>query len=196
MRVKTQTRSILICLLLGMAGCASIRPADRGDDPAAVAATFTKTAERVYSSDWIGFDQPIPDVFTERELDILARHLPSLQSMTETALGLQDSVWGAKLVGHFRIREALRLLRSQFLTPRRYYGWEGPDYSKLESYLADNQYQYSVAYLEAIEAITGQPIAVAISLSRSESEEIERHASNHNSEFYHWAWWMQGKLQT
>lgn len=194
MRIMTHTRPIFACLLLGMAGCTSLRPAGRADAPASVATTFTKVAEHVYSTDWIGFDEQVADVFTSEELSTLARHLPSLQSMIETALGLQDSVWGAKLAGHFRMSKALPLLRYHFLTPRRCYGWEGPDYSKLQSYLADNQYQYSVAYLEAVEAIAGKPIAEAIALTESEAKEIQKHATNENSESYYWALWMQRKL--
>lgn len=177
-----------------MAGCTTHRPAGRADDGASVAATFTKAAAHVYSTDWIGFDEPVADLFTTDELATLARLLPSLQSMVEAALGLQDSVWGAKLAGHFRISQTLPLLRYHFLTPRRCYGWEGPDYSKLESYLADNQYQYSVAYLEAMEAIAGKPIAEAVALTESEAKEIQKHAANANSESYHWALWMQWKL--
>jgi hypothetical protein len=62
-------------------------------------------------------------------------------------------------------------------------------------YLADNQYQYSVAYLEAIEAITGKHISEAIVLTESEGKEIQRQAGNDTFAFYHWALWMQRKLK-
>ena len=173
---------------------ANLATDNRTDDPNAPAA-FRKTAQRVYDLAWDPYEERVSDAFTPAELDTLSRHLPSLQSMIETGLGLHDSVWGAKLAGHFRLDKTLPLLRSRFLTPRRCYGWEGPDYSKPESYLMDGQYQYSITYLEAIEAITGKTITTAINLTQAESEEIEKYAGDGSSQFHHWALWMQKKLE-
>ena len=190
-----QMKLVLGLVLLGMVSVTCHAADASAVHAAAVAETFTKTAQRVYSTDWVDFDYPIAKAFSDEEMAILADHLSSLQSMIYTALGLQDSVWGAKLAGHFGISETLPRLRHHFLTPRRCYGWEGPDYSKLESYLADHQFQYSVAYLEAIEAITEEDIAEAILLTESEVAEIQRLAGLEKSQHYHWALWMQRKLK-
>jgi hypothetical protein len=160
-----------------------------------VSAVFTKTAAYVYSQDFIGFDEPLSDAFSQTDLRILGDQRSSVESMVETALGLQDSVWGAKLAAEFKISKVLPLLRSHFMTPRHCYGWEGPNYTQLESFLTDDQYVYSVAYLDAIETITGESVDKVIHLTPPEVEQIAKYASNQNSEFYHWSLWMQRKLK-
>ena len=116
--------------------------------------------------------------------------------MIGSALGQQDSVWGAKLAGHFKMKKMLPLLKYHLLTPRCCYGWEGPDYSKLESFLTDNQYQYSIVYLQAMEAIAEKPITELIDLTQAEEQNIRKWSTNENSDFYHWALWIQRKLKT
>jgi len=181
----------MCALLLLLCGCvASHGPMEKDN----VAHVFATAAIRVFDDDHADFDVPIEEVFSTHDLAILGENRDALVSMIESALGWQDSVWGARLAGHFRVEKVLWLVRNHFLTPRRCYGWEGPDYSQLESFLTDNQYQYSITYLEAIEAITGKPIADAIVLTPDESARIEKHATNEKSVFYHWALWIQRKL--
>jgi len=181
----------MCALLLLLCGCvASHGPMEKDN----VAHVFAKTAIRVFNTDHADYDVPIEEMFSTQDLAILGENCDALVSMLEFALGRQDSVWGARLAGHFRVEKVLRLVRHHFLTPRRCYGWEGPDYSKLENFLTDNQYQYSITYLEAVEAITGKPIADAIVLTPDESARIEKHATNEKSVFYHWALWIQRKL--
>jgi hypothetical protein len=160
-----------------------------------VAATFAKSAQHVYGADWVGYGDPVSSVFSQEDLGILSRHLVPLESMIVTALGLQESVWGAKLAGHFGLASALPLLRAHLLTPRRFYGWEGPDYSTLEAYLEDNQFPYGMAYLEAVEALTGKPLDLAVRLTQAELDQLESLAKNRDSEFCYWALWMQRKLK-
>ncbi len=208
-------KTAMCALLLLLCGCvASQGPMEKDN----VAHVFATTAIRVFDADHADFDVPIEEAFSTHELAILGENRDALVSMIESALGRQDvmlldeigsgdavsmlqfalsrqdSVWGARLAGHFRVEKVLRLVRHHFLTPRRCYGWEGPDYSQLESFLTDNQYQYSITYLEAIEAITGKPIADAIVLTPAESARIEKHATNEKSAFHHWALWIQRKL--
>lgn len=187
--------AIITCALLGMVGCCTVVSPPGTRETEAVAAVFTKTAAYVYSQDFVGFEEPLSNAFSQTDLRILGDHRFSVESMIETALGLQDSIWGAKLAAHFRINKVLPLLRSHFMTPRRCYGWEGPDYTKLESYLADDQYVYSVAYLDAIETITGESVDKAIHLTQAEVQQIAKYAVNQSSDFYHWSLWMQRKLK-
>ena len=180
----------MCALLLLLCGCvASHGPMEKDN----VAHVFATTATRVFDADHADFDLPIEEAFSTHELAILGENREALVSMIESALGW-DSVWGARLAGHFRVEKVLWLVRYHFLKPRRCYGWEGPDYSQLESFLTDNQYQYSITYLEAIEAITGKSIADAIVLTPAESTQIEKHATNEKSVFYHWGLWIQRKL--
>ncbi len=181
----------MCALLLLLCGCvASHGPTEKDN----VAQVFATTAIRVFDVDHADFDVPIEEAFSTHDLAVLGDNREALVSMIESALGWQDSVWGARLAGHFRVEKVLWLVRYHFLTPRRCYGWEGPDYSQLESFLTDNQYQYSITYVQAIEAITGKPIAGAIVLTPAESTRIEKHATNEKSVFYHWALWIQRKL--
>ena len=186
----------VLAAAMALAGCSkagapSPAIAPEGQDPAA--ATFAKAAIRVFSGDWIDYDIPVTEAFSGQDLEILRRNLPSLITMVEDALGT-GSVWGAKLAGHFKVSKVVPLLRHHLLTPQRTYGWEGPDYSKPESYLLDEQYQYSMAYLQAIEDISGKPIHQAVNLTPSEIEVLDTHARNSESEYCHWAIWLKNKL--
>jgi len=188
-------KTAMCALFLLLCGCvASHDPMEKRSGQDNVADVFATAAIRVFDTDHADFDVPIEKVFSTQDLAILGENRDALVSMIEFALGRQDSVWGARLAGDFRVEKVLWLVRNHFLTPRRCYGWEGPDYSQLESFLTDNQYQYSITYLEAIEAITGKPIADAIVLTPTESTRIENHATNEKSVFYHWALWIQRKL--
>jgi len=115
--------------------------------------------------------------------------------MVAWALERQDSVWGAKLAADLGLVSLLPLLRDRFFEPKHCYGWEGPDYSKIESYLSDCQFQYSMAYLEAIEKMAGKPIHKAVAPTKDEMIGIANLTANKDSEFYHWALWIQKKLR-
>ena len=182
---------------MAVAGCSksgapSPAIAPEGQDPAA--ATFAKAAILVFSGDWIYYDVPVTKMFSGQDLEILRRNLPSLITMVEAALGTGNSVGGAKLAGHFKASKVIPLLRQHLLMPQRTYGWEGPDYSKPESYLFDEQYQYSMAYLQAIEDISGKPIHQAVNLIPAEIEGLDKYARNSESEYCHWAIWLKNKL--
>ena len=191
---RRMKKTAMCSLLLLLCGCvASHGPMEKRSGEENVAHVFATTAIRVFDTDHADYDVPIEKVFSTQDLAILGENRDALVLMIESALR-QDSVWGARLAGHFRVEKVLWLIRYHFLTPRRCYGWEGPDYSQLESFLTDNQYQYSITYLEAIEAITGKPIAEAIVLTPAESTRIENYATNEKSRFYHWGLWIQRKL--
>ena len=184
------------CLLLLAVGCASqIGVRTKGNDGDSVSTTFAKTAEYVYSPDFLGPD--VEERFSRDELRTLEHHLPALSSMIEAALGLHDSVGGAKMAAYFSLSNTniLRLIRFRILESRNVYGWEGPDYSDPENYLTDDQYPYSIEYLQAMESLAGQPIWQALTLQPRELQMIQGFASNETSEFHHWALWMQRKLK-
>ncbi len=183
--------SVLLCV----AGCTSLDLQQQTRDTDTVAAVFTKTAAYVHSQDFVGFDGPLTNDFSAKDLRILRNHRSSLESMIHGALGVQDSVWGAKLAGHFGINKVLPSLRHHFLIPRHCYGWEGPDYSEMESYLTDDQFVYSIAYLEAIETLAGKPVSEAIVLAPHEIEAIRKYQRLPKSEYFHWSLWMQRKLE-
>ncbi len=185
----------VICVTLLVVGCSPRKPpAGDAEETDRTARVFAKAAIRVFDADHADYDVSVEDIFSARELDVLQQNLSSLMPMIEEALGRQDSIWGAKLAGQFRAKTILPLLRHHLLTPRRCYAWEGPDYTVLESYLTDNQYQYSTVYLEAIQEITGRPIGEAIELTPAEVAAIDTHARNSISDFHHWSLWMRRKF--
>jgi len=83
----------------------------------------------------------------------------------------------AYLAAHFKMKKALPLLRKNLLEDRYFYGWEGPDYSKGESYLEDQQYPHHLAYIKAIEEFTGRPLAKAVALTPAERAALEAEAA-------------------
>ena len=153
-RTMIVTLAMASCPLFLSWACAHRTPADAAAIPGRVAETFAKAAVLIFDPDHVDCDKTVSEAFSAEELEILGSHRSKLESMIESALGRQESVWGAKLAGHYRLESLRSLLQSQFLAPRRCYGWEGPDYSRIESNLTDNQYPYSVVYLEALEAIS------------------------------------------
>ncbi len=157
---------------------------------------LAKCAATVAETDWVGYDEQVNTVFSATELSALrGRRQKAVSALIESTLRRQDSVWGAKLAGELKMTELLPLLRERFFMPRRCYGWEGPDYSNPESYLLDCQYPYSMAYLTAIENVTARSISQAVIPTPEERALLAGHAANPESEFYHWALWMQRKLQ-
>lgn len=192
---------VWLCFAL-TCGCAAPPQADQAAarDADRVAEVMAKAAIYIFNTDFAV--DTVEREFTEAELAVMAAHLGPVVQMIERALGVQQSVGGAMLAGHFELEAMLRLLRGHFLTPSRAYGWEGPDYSDPESWLLDEQYVYDIHYLEAIERITGKPIHEAIELTDAERRRIDELASvegqpGHikNPRANPWAVWMQRKLK-
>jgi hypothetical protein len=74
----------------------------------------------------------------------------------------------AYVLAYLRTNEALPILRERLLQERYFYGYEGWDYSKEESYLSDVQYPRHIAYITAIERISSRTIWEAVKLSDAE----------------------------
>ena len=185
-----------LLVVLALSGCVAPRsPTGEQQNGDLVAASVSKAALCIFDTDFIDYDVPVGTAFSETEIAVLRGRLCYVVPMIERALGREDSVWGAKLAAHFGIKELLPLLRSHFFTPKRCYGWEGPDYSNPESYLLDEQYMYSLTYLEAIQKIAGKSINEAMRPDAQESALIVRHARDERSEFHHGAIWMMRKLK-
>lgn len=82
------------------------------------------------------------------------------------------------LAAFLKYESAIPKIKSRLLVCHEFYGWEGPDYSKIESYLNDDyQYCYQMAYISAIEYISSKPISEAIILSNQEYNALKGKAS-------------------
>jgi hypothetical protein len=157
-----------------------------------VANTIAKAATYIYSTDFIYY--PVPDAFSVEELQVLAANPDALNSMIAGALGVQDSVGGARLMAYFGLKENFDYLRYHFLEPGRTYGWEGTYSNDEERFYSDNQYVYHSQYLAAIEELMGEPVSEIIDPTSEEKRRIADLAANPNHESYHWAIWISRKL--
>lgn len=105
----------------------------------------------------------------------------------------------AYVLAYLGTTEALPILRERLLNERYFYGWEGTDRTDEKSYLSDNQFPRHVAYMTAIERISGQPIWEAMKLSDAEKTKLENEARkirplSTGTERYFAAKWLLIKL--
>jgi len=136
--------------------------------------------------------------FSPEELAEIKRFGPQLQPMfLERLREGEHSV--AYLLAYLKTQDALPLLKENLLTDRYFYWWEGPDYSREESYLRDEQYPHHLAYIAAIEHISGKAIWDAMQLSMQERSALQaesRKASPEGPRFQHYcARWLLMKLE-
>jgi len=106
------------------------------------------------------------------------------------------------LAAFLKYRSAVPEIKNLLLNCERFYGWEGPDYSKIESYLIDDiQYCYQMAYISAIEYITSEPIDKAVTITDNEFKELKAKSekctdtSIDSIDAYCSARWLLGKLK-
>lgn len=173
-------------------------------DPPLTAKPHDNPADQVISKanrfilatyDWTDAFNNIQDVFSQAELNILRNHMPEIEKMLQAALKYPESVWAAKFAQNFHVQTVMPQLRTRLFDPKAVYGWEGPDYSKLISYLDDAQFKDAPVYIEAMEAIAGKPIYQIVTPNATELAAINNLAANYASEFYFWAIWIKIKLQ-
>lgn len=114
--------------------------------------------------------------FTPAQLRFMHGHLDRLEAEVNARLkdGDVGAVW---IANYFRLQSSLPILRSRLLTDRYFYGWEGPDPNEESSYLLGEQYTHHMAYIAAIEAITGEPVREAVRLTPAESVALRAEAA-------------------
>lgn len=169
-----------------------INPAPEPKKPAAPAAMTPDVAalleERLMQApDAVGIGAtPDPDrlllVLSEAEVARLARERTAVEDRLMAALAPNSEGYYAKygaayLLADLKCRRALPVLRQALLKDRYFYGWEGPDYSTTEAYADDTQYSHHLAYITAIERISGKPIAAAVALTDAERRALEAEAA-------------------
>ena len=87
------------------------------------------------------------------------------------------------LVAFLKIKEALPKLRHLVLIETNIYGWEGPDYTKMESFIEDAQYCKQLMYMAVIEHIAGIKLKVS-DFSKQELKFIKNQAKNCKPSYY------------
>ncbi|MFQ6008326.1 MAG: hypothetical protein ACE5K8_05165 [Candidatus Zixiibacteriota bacterium] len=120
---------------------------------------------KMTSTDWVLI--PIEERFTTQELEWLQKNKNSIQNELVDSIK-NGSIPAIQVAEHLKLESVLPVLREKLLILRHPYGFEGPDYSKEESYLFDDQYPYHKIYIHAIEKISGLPISKAVSLTGQE----------------------------
>jgi len=141
------------------------------------------------------------DVFSVDELALMRKEIATVRPVVLRELKNGNHGY-AHLALVLKLDEALPLMRKNLLRDRYFYGWEGPDYSKEEAFLRDEQYTHHNAYINAISGITGKPIAEAVSLTASEARILEAEArkatlapDNAYKYSYFCAKWLLSKLE-
>ncbi|MFH1825248.1 MAG: tetratricopeptide repeat protein [Candidatus Firestonebacteria bacterium] len=138
--------------------------------------------------------------FTPFEINCVKEFKSKVEELLLNYLQKQsDNAYGAiYILAYIKSRRALPLLRQQLLKDRFFYGWEGYDYKDEKAYLSDNQYPHHLAYIAAVEEITGLSIVKAINLSQEERENLEKDAllakPDVSSTKYYCAKWLLLKL--
>lgn len=104
------------------------------------------------------FAEKLPRFVAHREA--LVRHwLAALERGNHTA------AYGLAWARH---RAGLPALRKSLLSDRYFYGWESDDANTLEARMRDDQYPHHLAFISAIEHISGKPLAEAVALQPTE----------------------------
>jgi len=115
------------------------------------------------------------DYFTAEQLRQLRENRRQVEPVLLERLR-QGEHSAAYVLAYLGTTEALPILRKALLKERDFYGWEGPDYSKEQTYLADIQYPKQMAYITAIEVISRKPIWAAVKLTAAERQALENEA--------------------
>ncbi|NTW51639.1 MAG: hypothetical protein HGB22_03525 [Chlorobiaceae bacterium] len=107
------------------------------------------------------------------------------------------------LSAFLRYESAVPIIKKKLIGCESIYGWEGPDYSKIETWLVDAQYPYQMACINAIEYITHKPVGQSISLTKKERSDLIARAKKcrtkniDKADFMRYcsAYWLLGKLK-
>jgi hypothetical protein len=132
----------------------------------------------VYNPDWVDYELNIEQVFSSSDLEKLAQYSESIQPLVLDGLKHSGGTHAAFIAGYLQYTKALPILREKLLTLRYPYFWEGSwNYTREDDILNDDQYQYHVAYIHAIERITGKAVKDVITLTPTEIQRL-RHQAN------------------
>ena len=137
----------------------------------------------------------------EAQIRLIVRHKNKLEPLIVAQIE-NDYCW-LYLSAFLRYEAAVPIIKKKLLETQSIYGWEGPDYSKVETYLTDAQYPYQMACINAIEYITGKPVSKSIRLTNKEQHDLNARARKctatniDKADFtrYCSALWLLGKLK-
>jgi hypothetical protein len=120
-------------------------------------------------------DNKFPFQISKDKIKILDEYRDKLRPFIMKNINENDS-W-VYLATYFKYKELVPILKEKIVKCDKFYGWEGPDYSKIETYLNDAMYPHQSAYIEAIKYITKKSIEDSLSLSETELSEIKKKAA-------------------
>lgn len=160
--------------LMTIIGCAS-RPTMPLHEPAVSSVLDDERLAPLGGPETAGFAD-VRGVLAPADLRLFHEHIGEVEQCVNARLR-NGSVAAAWIAGYFRFESSLPLLRQNLLADRYFYGWEGPDPEKESTYLLDQQYTHYIAYIAAIEAITGRSLTESVALTAAEIESLRSEAN-------------------
>ena len=181
MKTKTVCRLtiflLVFCFVAATLGCNTIRSEKSTKDITEIIAEKISSLGAMENLDGtVQYDVLIQYYFSSEEIKRMHRQIDSVEDYVNDCLE-KGELGAAAVAAYFRLEACLPFLREALLTDRYFYGWEGPDYSKDEAYLIDDQYPHHRMYIAAIEGITGKPLAESVKLTASEKQALLHEAA-------------------
>jgi hypothetical protein len=166
---------LLTILLMGCQGGSG--PAETGEDLKRILAVVEARIELLAGPEMTDCPETLCGHFSTNELIDMMKYREDVGVMVMEKL--RDGHYGAAyLAGFLGMAEAIPIMRQNLLQERYHYGWEGTDLSDERSYLGDHQFPRHMAYVMAIEKISGQPICKVVKLDAAERTILEAEAAN------------------
>jgi len=128
------------------------------------------------SDDYSEFkDGKFPFQVKKDKIVLLDKYKEKLEPFIMKNIDESDS-W-VYLATYFQYKAMIPKLKTLILKCDKFHGWEGPDYSKVETFLQKEMYPHQNAYIEAIKYITKKSAKDALNLSEAELKEMKTKAS-------------------
>ena len=136
----------------------------------------------------------IPFCKTE-ELEQIKRFRSELEPMLLERLRNGDHA-AAYMLAFLKSEKALTTLKEKLVNDRYMFRWDYYDFSEEETYMRDEVYPHHVAYIAAIEHITGGPIWMNMPLSAWQRSDLQQDAAKANpqgraSQYYVSKWLLE-----
>ena len=127
------------------------------------------------SNDYSEFkDGKFPFQVKQDKIILLNKYKNELEPFIMKNIELHDS-W-VYLATYFEYKALIPKLKTMILKCDKFHGFEGPDYSKIETFLNSEMYPHQNAYIEAIKYITKKSAKEALNLSETELKEMKSKA--------------------
>ncbi|MDR1315786.1 MAG: hypothetical protein LBK13_02835 [Spirochaetales bacterium] len=125
------------------------------------------------------YDDPLEVIFTYTEFGGHARKYADMfdnqKDNLETIVleGIKSgNHWYIILAEYFKYESSINVITDYYVHKYYFYGWEGYDYDKIESFLSDNQYPLDGICIRALKRISGKDITDGSLLSEEQYNQL------------------------